>query len=534
MTRIKDEVRARPAELDPAPSTAVDKAEAAQTGGPSALASRTAAAPFGDGEGGARPMAVYARGELDRPGQPPPGMLLPLPAGSGDVGVRGAESDESEVEDSDEELTSADDRVSVDRESPAAPFRYWDTFAPLVQFAELFTEPALADTSGAKGTKMEADMLFRQRPSIPTTEAATLKVVEFVRAVTVDPYVVWDPDGDWGAINALFNVLSSDGFTSKKLAAVLDRSDVCELRLLRAAVACLGLGLERDAGLRPVLSDLLKALKKASAAYYVFVVANKVSQPGGDDGMAPGDGDQPPVDAFTKEQMASAHPLECFTPAQYTATWTNTPASVAFYKAAYGISDESPEDILASGLWAPSVPVLRPILLFYGTAQAATDEPDCNHLMGRESQYTGGTFGAFCTCTHPKCIGVIVLDGSEGQRMPIEFIRQRLATLPPQVVYDFSCATLKTALCRLPLVARTVSFLMDRFHWRKHHVSCTRAMNPDSYCSMECINTPSSEERNALPRRQEHHVRLMNQVNFIIFTAYQQALSNVCAIYKNV
>jgi len=534
MARIKDEVRARPAELEPAPNTAVAKTEAAQTGGPSALGSSPAAAPFGDGEGGARPMAVDARAELDRPGQPPPGMPPPLPDGSGDVGVRGAESDESEVEESDEELTSADDRVSVDGESPAAPLKYWDTFAPLVQFAELFTEPALADTGGAKGTKLEANMLFRLRPSIPTTAAATLKVVDFVRAVTVDPYVVWAPDGDWGAINALVNVLSSDGFTSKKLAAVLDRSDVCELRLLRAAVACLGPGLERDAGLRPVLADLLTALKETAAAYDAFVVANQVSQPGGDDGMPPGDGDQPPVDDFTKEQMASAHPLECFTPAQYTATWMNTPASVASYKAAYGISDESPEDFLASGVWAPNFPVLRPIPLFYGTAQAATDEPDCNHLMGRENKYTGGTFGAFCTCTHPKCIGVVVLDGSEGQRMPIEFITQRCATLPSQVVYDFSCATLKTALCRLPLVARTVSFLVDRFHWRKNHVSCTKAMNPDSYFSMECINTSSSEERNALSRRQEHHLRLMNQDNFIIFTTYQQALSNVCAMYKDV
>jgi len=534
MTRIQVVVRARPAEVGPAPNTAVAEAEAAEMGGPTAAASRPPTASVGDGGGGANPMAVDAKAELGHPGQLPPGLQRPLPAGSIDVGVRGADSDESEVEESDEELTSADDRVSVDGESFAAPRKYWDTFAPLARFAELFTEPALADTGGAKGTSLEADMLFRLQPSIPTTAAATLKVVDFVRAVTVDPFVVWAPDGDWSAIDALINVLSSDGFTSTKLAAVLDRADVCELRLLRAAVACLGPGLERDAGLRPVLADLLSALKDTAAAYDSFVAANQVSQPGGDDGMAPGDGDQPPIDNFTKAQMASAHPLECFTPAQYTATWIDTPASVASFKAAYGITDESPEDFLSSGVWAPNFPVLRPIPLFYGTAQAATDEPDCNHLMGKENKYTGGTFGAFCTCTHPKCIGVVVLDGSEGQRMPIEFIAQRCATLPSQVVYDFACATLKTALCRLPFVARAVSFLVDRFHWRKNHVSCTKAMNPDSYCSMESINTSSSEERNALSRRQEHHLRLMNQDNFIIFTTYQQALSNVIAMYKDV
>ena len=535
MTRIQDVVRARPAEVEPAPNTTVAEAEAAQRGGPSVGSASSRAALGGSGGGDLDSMVVDARAEHGNPGQLRHGLPPPLPAGSIDVGVRGAESDESEVEDSDEELTSADDRVSFDGDSLAAPRRkYWDTFAPLARFAELFTEPALADTGGVKGTMLEADMLFRLQPSIPTTAAATLKVVDFVRAVTVDPFVVWAPDGDWGAIDALVDVLSSDNFTSTKLAAVLDRSDVCELRLLRAAVACLGPGLERDAGLRPVLADLLTALKDTAAAYDSFVAVNQVSQPGGDDGMAPGDGDQPPIDDFTKAQMASAHPLECFTPAQYTATWMEPPASVASFKAAYGITDESPEDFLSSGVWAPNFPVLRPIPLFYGTAQAATDEPDCNHLMGKENKYTGGTFGAFCTCTHPKCIGVVVLDGSEGQRMPIEFITQRCATLPSQVVYDFSCATLKTALCRLPLVARAVSFLVDRFHWRKNHVSCTKAMNPDSYSSMESINTSSSEERNALSRRQEHHLRLMNQDNFIIFTTYQQALSNVIAMYKDV
>jgi len=329
-------------------------------------------------------------------------------------------------------------------------------------------------------------------------------------------------------------VLGIDDFTSADLATVFDRPHVAELRLLRSAVDCLGPGLVRDAGLRPVLADLLMAIKDTAGAYNSFVNNNQESQPGGDDGMAPSAGNQPPVDAFTKEEIASAHPLECFTPAQYTATWIETPASVASFNTAYGITSEAPEDFLVSGVWAPSFPVLRPIPLFYGTSQAATDEPECNHLMGKENKYTGGTFGAFCTCTHPKCSGVVVLDGSEGRRMPVEFITQRCVTLPSHVIYDFSCATLKTALCRLPFVARAVSFLVDRFHWRKNQVSCTKAMNPHSYCSMESIKTSSSEERNALSRRQEHHVRLMNQDNFIIFTTYQQALSNVIAMYKDV
>lgn len=76
-----------------------------------------------------------------------------------------------------------------------------------------------------------------------------------------------------------------------------------------------------------------------------------------------------------------------------------------------------------------------------------------------------------------------------------------------------------------------MTFLVDRFHWRRNHVSCSKAMNPDSYGCIDGVNTSSSEERNALSRRQEHHLRLMNQDNFIVFTTYQQALSNAIAMY---
>ena len=539
MTRIQDQVRARPAEMEAPPNTAVVEAKNAERRAAVAAEAPSAAAaiPASDCAVGEGPVDVAARRAH------PLSVGGPAVSGNGDAGVGGNLSEESEIEETDAELSSADDRVSVDGYSPAAPPPYWDAFAPLVGFTELFTEPALADTGGERGTKLEADMLFRLHPGIPTTAAATLKVVDFVRAVTVDPFVVWAPDGDWGAIDAIVDVSSSAAFTSANLAAVLDRSDVCELRLLRAAVACLGPGLERDAGLRAVLADLLRSIQVTAASYDSYVTASQDFHPEWDDGAAAADNqhrddqsddDQQPVAAFSKEQMASAHPQECFTPAQYAETWIEKPVSVSSFNAAYGITDGAPEDFLATGVWAPSFPILRPIPLFSGSAQEATDEPECNHLMGRENKYTGGTFGAFCTCAQPKCIGVVVLDGSEGQRMPIEFILQRCATLPSQVVYDFSCATLKTALCRMPYVARCVSFLVDRFHWRKNHVSCTKAMNPDSYESMESINTSSSEERNALSRRQEHHVRLMNQDNFIIFTTYQQELSNVIAMYKDV
>ena len=238
---------------------------------------------------------------------------------------------------------------------------------------------------------------------------------------------------------------------------------------------------------------------------------------------------------FTKLAMACAHPSETFTPAQYTQTRIKTDATVDSYMAAYAASPRLnlEADVLASGVWAPSFPVVRPIPAFHGDAAAATDEPDCNHLMGRENKYTGGTFGAFCTCAHPKCTGVVFPDRYKGHCMPIEVMVQHCLELLSRVIYDFACATLKTTLCRLPFVALAVQFSVDRFHWRKNHVLCTKAMNPDSYTSMEGVNTSSSEERNALSRRQEHHLRLLKQENFMLFTTYQQALSNFIAMFSD-
>lgn len=134
------------------------------------------------------------------------------------------------------------------------------------------------------------------------------------------------------------------------------------------------------------------------------------------------------------------------------------PASVERFRAVYGSAAQDCEDVFRTGVWAPSLPTVRPVPSFVGDAATPADDPDCTHEMGKEKAFTGGTFGAFCTCRHPKCLGVIVPDGSESQRMPIEFSAQRCVTLPRQIVYGFPCAALKTTMCLLPFLALLVRF----------------------------------------------------------------------------
>jgi len=86
---------------------------------------------------------------------------------------------------------------------------------------------------------------------------------------------------------------------------------------------------------------------------------------------------------------------------------------------------------------------------------------------------------------------------------------------------------------RLPWIARRVAPRCDRFHWGENQTDCSAALSPNSYASMDAINTSSCEERNALSRRQQHHLRQMKQDQFITFTVYQQAVSNAVSMHRD-
>lgn len=431
-----------------------------------------------------------------------------------------------------EEHLDDDYEAALPYEPPARP---WDDASPLISHAQRFFEPALADTGGATGAA-RLRQLLPLHAGTPGTVSSALKVVDFVRAVTVDPFTAWAPRDNWSGVGAVFDSLLDEEFNVENLLGVVDRADVTELRLLSGAVAYLSPALCADPVKRHTLAELLLALIETRGDYDDFVDDAQASDgPTSMQTHSTGSVDDSESDDedYTKEAMVLAHHEHAFTPRQFEATWLVPPATPASYAAAHGIPVGEREDFLKTGVWAPGLPMLRSLPGFVGASSAQTDAPDCQHDMGKQQSHTGGTFGGFCTCSHPKCLGVVVLDESESQRMPIEFVIQRFATLPDVIVYDFACATLKTSLVRLPLVAKKVSLRVDRFHWRKNYTLCSKAMSPDSYVSMDGTNTSSSEERNAMSKRQQHHLRQMKQSAFITFTVYQQALSNAIAIYRD-
>lgn len=419
-------------------------------------------------------------------------------------------------------LSEDDDGFDLPRPLPKQVKEVWERDAPLLAYGEALEEPALATTGGAMGAARLLTLSLPLLPHVPSTAASALKVIEFVRAVVVDPVVVWAPQGSWVAVDKLVAVLRSESFSLPSLAAVLRLPLVAEQRLLRGAVACLGPGLVTNPHLRVLLADVLSGLKRRVAEYDKWV--------GDADGTAAVEGNA--LDAL-RGAMAAAHPLHTFSHRDYTGGWLLPPASVMTYRSVYGEYTDQWDDYLRTGIWAPGLPVLRPMPGFSGAATVNTDLPSCRHDMGKENTHTGGTVGVFCGCAHPKCIGVMVLTGSESQRMPLEFVAQRFVKMPSTIVYDFACATLKSALVRLPYLARRVALKCDRFHWRENHTDCSGAMSPDSYVSLDGVNTSACEERNALSRRQQHHLRQMKQDQFITFTVYQQVLANAVAMHRD-
>lgn len=126
------------------------------------------------------------------------------------------------MEESADHRSSADELESETDQAAAATPISCDNLAFIERLAELFGEPALADTGGEKGMRLKDDMLHRIRAEIPTTKAATLRIIDYVRRLSVYSQMAWDPNKDCGAVDAIRCKLFDRVFTVDKLSTVLE------------------------------------------------------------------------------------------------------------------------------------------------------------------------------------------------------------------------------------------------------------------------------------------------------------------------
>jgi len=137
----------------------------------------------------------------------------------------------------------------------------------LRMYDDILDEPALLDTGGARAAAGLRDLIRPTLPHIPSTAASSIRLVDLVRALVVDPLTVWAPGDQWGAVEALIKTLSAEDLSLLDLADTLSRADVTEQRLIRGAAACLGPACCLSSRVRELFVGDLNALKETCKAY---------------------------------------------------------------------------------------------------------------------------------------------------------------------------------------------------------------------------------------------------------------------------
>jgi len=200
----------------------------------------------------------------------------------------------------------------------------WDKDAPLLSYGEMLDEPALGMSEGVTGEKRQLLMSLPFFPHLPGTSTSMLKVLKFVRAVTVDLVFVCASQGAWAAVDAVQAVLQAETFSIAALTAVLRLPVVKEQQLLHGAVACFGPGLTANSETRKLFAAVLAALKNLLVEYDKWV-----------SDMVP----EAAIDRVTAGAlplvMAAAHPVQTFSNNADTRGCLLPAATVAAYRSVY-------------------------------------------------------------------------------------------------------------------------------------------------------------------------------------------------------
>jgi len=109
----------------------------------------------------------------------------------------------------------------------------------LPSYSRAVADPILADDGGVAGKERRDCALLRPQPTIVTTAGSAERLVDFSRAMVIDPVVVWAPGGDWPTGGLVFEALEAEPFNRAALQGSFRSTPVKELRLLHGALVSL-------------------------------------------------------------------------------------------------------------------------------------------------------------------------------------------------------------------------------------------------------------------------------------------------------
>ena len=115
--------------------------------------------------------------------------------------------------------------------------------------------------------------------------------------------------------------------------------------------------------------------------------------------------------------------------------------------------------------------------------------------------------------------------------MLLKFILERCGTIPRNMVFDFACGTLKTAIRYVPKLAWYTQMAIDAFHFPGHK-TCSYGMHPLALEGLEKCNTESQEQRNSLLRGLQTNIRMLSLNNFQYIVAVAHGMWNIRAMFR--
>jgi hypothetical protein len=192
-------------------------------------------------------------------------------------------------------------------------------------------------------------------------------------------------------------------------------------------------------------------------------------------------------------------------------------------------SDAASDSMPANGVFAPSLPQLRPYPLPF-EGGGGSDGACCCKRHGSSDVCTRGLFTGCCTCRHPLPLIFIHLALSESTGVPEKILMSHFPNLNMFGLYAFCCGLQRRVANAAAWVLEGLSLLTDRFHATNH--SCSFAFKPASRQSLLNANTVAHEQRNSPLNRIKSLFQGCKRSMYLIVLAHHAAVKNLRALAK--
>jgi len=212
----------------------------------------------------------------------------------------------------------------------------------------------------------------------------------------------------------------------------------------------------------------------------------------------------------------------------------NQGEDVRFYNATHrngtGLNEPTNEDWLVeaqrTGEFFPGRPQVRPRMDF-GRSARTENARSCRKVYTKSETHSPGIFTVQCVCSHPKLIGISVMEECEGVSTALSVLLARFRRLPRVCYYDNACNMSKSIILRCPWVNDECIIVCDRFHYHAH--TCNSIWDPASYPSCADHATSGAESINHIWNFSKSHLRFLRPDNMMPFLATRAIFVNIRA-----